>query len=188
MPPDDQQRAPVIMKQHDFLMMMAQLAVQSEGRREAGAFLLCAKDPRTGTSAGATVTDVEYYYDLDPTSLTGGITFHASGYARLSRICRDRGLRVVGDIHLHPGTWTRQSQTDGDHPMVARAGHLALIAPNFGAGVRSPRRLGAHLKTNTSWESFTDHEVDAVFCVKPTTRGALLRLRSILSERIRRGR
>jgi len=188
MPRDDQQRTPVTMNQHAFLTMMAQLAAQSEGRREAGAFLLGAKDRRNGTSAVATVTAVEYYCDLDPTSLTGGITFHASGYSRLNRICRDQGLRVVGDIHLHPGAWTRQSQTDSDHPMVARAGHLALIAPNFGAGVRSARRLGAHLKSTSSWESFTDHEVDAVFLVKPTIRGAVLRLRSILSERFRRGR
>lgn len=186
MSPDTHPRPPVTMKQHDFLTMMTKLAAQSEGRREAGAFLLGAKDQRTSAWTGATVVAIEYYYDLDPTSLTGGITFHASGYTRLNRICRDRSLRVVGDIHLHPGPWTRQSQTDADHPMVARAGHLALIAPSFGAGVRSPRRLGAHLATNTSWESFADHEVDVVFWVRPTVRGALLRLRGILGEHIRR--
>lgn len=182
-----QRRVPVVMKQHDFLMMMTQLAKQSQGRREAGAFLLGPNNAPTKTAAGATVVAVEYYYDLDPTSLTGGITFHASGYTRLNRICRDRDLRVVGDIHLHPGPWTRQSQTDADQPMAARAGHLALIAPNFGAGVRSPRRLGAHLKTATDWDSFAD-DVAAVFRVKPTARGALLRLRGFFADGFRRVR
>jgi proteasome lid subunit RPN8/RPN11 len=184
----DQWPVPVTMKQHDFLTMMTQLATQSEGCREAGAFLLSSNDVRTKNTAGAAVVAVEYYSDLDPTSLTGGITFHASGYTRLNRICRDKRLRVVGDIHLHPGSWTRQSQTDADHPMAARAGHLALIAPHFGAGVRSPRRLGAHLKTANDWESFADHDVDIVFRVYPTVRGALLRVRSFFADCIGRMR
>lgn len=183
---DEKIRLPVSMKQHDFLAMMTTLAAQSEGRREAGAFLLAANDPSGRDSAGARVVAVEYYYDLDPASLTGGITFHASGYSRLNRICREQALRVVGDIHLHPGSSTQQSQLDADQPMVARAGHLALIAPAFGAGILSPRRLGAHMKTGTCWRSFAGDEIDAVFVVEPTLRGALLRYRGLLSQCIRR--
>jgi len=183
---NDLPRVPVTMKQHDFLRMMAVLAAQSNGRREAGAFLLGVRDGRSTTLAGASVVAVEYYVNLDPTSLTGGITFHASGYTLLNRICRDRGLRVIGDIHLHPGPWTGQSQTDADHPMAARAGHLALIAPNFGASVRSSRRLGAHLKNATSWEAYADRDVDVVFRVEPTVRGALLQLRGFFADGIMR--
>jgi proteasome lid subunit RPN8/RPN11 len=47
-------------------------------------------------------------------------------------ICRARGLTVVADIHTHPGgAW--QSGSDRAHPIIARAGHLALIVPNFAA-------------------------------------------------------
>jgi hypothetical protein len=55
-------------------------------------------------------------------------------------------VRVIADIHLHTGSGVRQSHTDAAHPMVARAGHLALIAPQFGRGVTRVDQLGAHLK------------------------------------------
>lgn len=189
------------MKQHDFLMMMRQLERQGEHRREAGAFLL-------GSAAGAaettmvrrvitslrsrvltstrplphadSVTAVAYYKDLDPECLTGGITFHAIGYTRLSELCRNRDLRVVADIHLHPGNGTRQSSTDADHPMVARAGHLALIAPRLGAHVMTPDELGAHVMTTTGWTSYFRDDVENVFQVRRTLRGLIMRMGAYL--------
>lgn len=165
---------PVTMKQHDFLAMMRRLARQSENRREAGAFLLGptgGRGPRRNE-----VTAVEYYVDLDPDSLTGGITFHASGYTRLNQTCRERGLRAVADIHLHPGRGARQSPTDAAHPMVARPGHVALIAPNYGFGVTSADQLGVNIKTSTGWHSLSDADIESVFHVRTTARGTLMRI------------
>jgi len=165
---------PVTMKQHDFLVMMRRLARQSESRREAGAFLL---GPTGGRGSRRNeVNAVEYYVDLDPDSLTGGITFHASGYTRLNQICRERGSRAVADIHLHPGRGARQSPTDAAHPMVARPGHVALIAPNYGFGVTSANQLGVNIKTATGWHSCSDDEIESVFHVRTTVRGTLMRV------------
>jgi hypothetical protein len=33
-------------------------------------------------------------------------------------------------VHTHPGS-SQQSESDRAHPMVTRAGHLALIVPSF---------------------------------------------------------
>lgn len=163
----------VRLAQHTFLRLMRELEGRSQHRREAGAFLL-------GPTSGQDITRVAYYDDLDPTCLTGGITFHASGYTKLNQLCRDDQVRVIADIHLHPGPGVRQSHTDVAHPMVARAGHLALIAPQFGRGVTRADQLGAHLKATDGWNTFLQSEVADVFVVHPTLRGRLMQLASFL--------
>ena len=52
--------------------------------------------------------------------------------ATLWDICKRRGLTVVADVHVHPGG-AGQSDSDRDHPMISRAGHIALILPDFAA-------------------------------------------------------
>jgi hypothetical protein len=39
-------------------------------------------------------------------------------------------MSVVADVHVHPGS-ASQSASDCDHPMISRAGHVALILPDF---------------------------------------------------------
>ena len=52
--------------------------------------------------------------------------------ATLWDICKQRGLSVVADVHVHPGG-AGQSSSDRDHPMISRAGHIAFILPRFRA-------------------------------------------------------
>lgn len=163
----------VRIEQHTFLRLLRELEDRGQHRREAGAFLL-------GPEPDHEVTRVAYYDDLDPECLTGGITFHSSGYTRLNRLCRDYHVRVIADIHLHPGPGVQQSHTDAAHPMVARTGHLALIAPRFGQDVTRAEHLGAHLKAADGWHSFLPSEVANIFVVRPTWRGRLMLLVSPL--------
>lgn len=168
------QRGPrVRIAQHTFLRLVRELEDRSEHRREAGAFLL-------GPEPGHDVTRVAYYDDLDPDCLTGGITFHSSGYTKLNQLCRNHQVRVIADIHLHPGPGVQQSHTDATHPMVARAGHLALIAPRFGQDVTRAEQLGVHLRAADGWHSFLQSEVADVFVVHPTLRGRLAQLATFL--------
>jgi len=39
-------------------------------------------------------------------------------------------LTVIADVHTHPGA-ARQSEADRTNPMVARAGHVAIIVPRY---------------------------------------------------------
>lgn len=95
------------------------------GVRESGAFLL-------GPRSGGQVSDFICYDDLDPRSLdTGIIRFDGAGFVALWNYCGKRKLKVVGDVHTHPSTGTRQSEADRTHPMVAQSGHLALILPSY---------------------------------------------------------
>jgi proteasome lid subunit RPN8/RPN11 len=114
--------------------LMRELALRGEGRHEAGVFLL-------GRVRGnrREVTAAIFYDELDPNAYASGVcVLHAEAFSRLWAICRQRSVTVVADIHTHPGgAW--QSEADRTNPMVALAGHVAIIVPNFAhAPVRQP--------------------------------------------------
>lgn len=102
--------------------------------RESGAFLLGRRE-----DGRARVIDFVLYDDLDPHCLNSGIVrFDGRYFGELWAICKARSLSVVADIHVHP-EGAGQSDSDRDHPMISRAGHIALILPRFATG-RQPRR------------------------------------------------
>lgn len=95
-------------------------------RHESGAFLLGVKD-----RARREVSAVVYYDELDPAAYeTGVCVLHGDAFAKLWAICRQKELTVVADVHTHGGAGF-QSDADIANPMIARAGHIALIVPNF---------------------------------------------------------
>lgn len=109
------------------------------GRRESGAFLLGRR--RGGR---ARIVDFILYDDLDPRSLvTGIVRFDGRYFDGLWEACESRGLSVVADVHTHPGS-SDQSESDRAHPMISRAGHLALIVPDFAAKTVRRSALGVY--------------------------------------------
>ena len=105
--------------------MLKELRKRGGGRRESGAFLL-------GELGSGRVSRFLCYDDLDENALeTGIITVHAVGFVHLWSICEREQLKVLADVHTHPSAWTGQSESDRTHPMIAQAGHYALILPNF---------------------------------------------------------
>ncbi|MGE3467242.1 MAG: hypothetical protein AB7J13_09940 [Pyrinomonadaceae bacterium] len=131
------------------------------GLHESGAFLL-------GTIEGGRrrIERFAYYDDLDPHSLDSGIvTFDGAGYGPLWQMCRDEGLTVVADIHVHPGV-ARQSPSDRANPMIAKKGHIALIAPDFAAGDCMPGDLGAYeYQGDHNWSFRTGAEAENYYYV-----------------------
>ena len=97
------------------------------GVRESGAFLLGREDRDP-----ARVTSYVCYDDVDPAAYQdGAIAFHASGCAALWKICREKQLDLLIDVHTHPGSDVRQSSIDVRHPMMPVAGLTAMVVPNF---------------------------------------------------------
>jgi len=106
--------------------ILSELDRRGERRHEAGAFLL-----GTITGKRRNIVDVVYYDDLDASAYESGVCIlYGDAFSRLWAVCRERGLTVVADVHTHPGG-AGQSWSDKTNPMVARAGHVALIVPNF---------------------------------------------------------
>ena len=122
--------------------LVGELRRRGRGRRESGAFLLGRASARKRR-----VVSLAYYDDLDPTALDNGyVLFRGTGYSALWALCAQRALKVLGDIHTHPGHDVRQSSIDQEHPMVPVAGHVAMIAPSFGRTSRwSMGDVGIHV-------------------------------------------
>ncbi|WP_103355610.1 hypothetical protein [Amycolatopsis sp. CA-128772] len=175
-------RGGLIISAELFSELLVQFGRRGDGVRESGAFLLANADRPNGdaTTSWTTVTAFALYDDLDPRSLTGGITFHAEGYSALGVICRRDRVRVVGDVHTHPYDWVGQSLTDSSHPMSALPGHTALIVPWFAKGDLRLDQVGVHTHLGGGrWRSYYGDEVAAVLRLTGHTlcRRMLRRLR-----------
>jgi len=106
--------------------LLSELRRRGRGQSESGAFLL-----GDVTGDRRRISRVVYYDDLDPHSLdTGIVVFDGRGYGPLWTICRESELTVVADVHTHGGV-AYQSASDRCNPMIATAGHVAIIVPSF---------------------------------------------------------
>lgn len=145
-------RAPVLVRfgRSAWTALIEELGHRGEGCREAGAFLLAT------TRGHQTVREIVYFDDLDPSCLRGGICFNGLAYSRLWDICEAQGTHVIADVHTHPGAWVAQSAIDARNPMIARAGHVALIVPHLATRQVVPRDIGVHQYLGTAgWTSWT---------------------------------
>lgn len=106
--------------------IVAELDRRGRRKHEAGAFLLgIERDGRREVRAAV------FYDDLDPQAYATGVcVLHGDAFAKLWALCREKCLTVVADVHTHPGPGF-QSRSDKVNPMVARAGHVAIIVPDF---------------------------------------------------------
>ncbi len=138
-------------RRRDWQHLIGELGRRGQGGREAGAFLL---GERAGD--GRTVTGIVYFDDLDPHCLTGGIAMNGLAFSRLWDLCDQQNRRVLGDVHTHPGFGVRQSGTDAANPMVARAGHVALIVPHLAQRPIQSRRVGVHRYDGRRFDTWTD--------------------------------
>lgn len=134
--------------------LIAELGRRAAGVREAGAFLLARADDDRRT-----VVRVVYFDDVDPDCLTGGITMHSTGFDALWSICNAEGLRVVADVHTHPGEFVSQSAIDRANPMIATAGHVAIIVPDLASRLPSARECGVHTYNGAhEWDKALDSQ------------------------------
>jgi proteasome lid subunit RPN8/RPN11 len=102
-----------------------ELRDRGRGERESGGFLLGYVD-----GEHRYVRDFIPYDEVDPNALQGIILFDASKMDSVWTYCDKAGVKVVADVHTHPGGYG-QSRTDQAHPMIPQRGHLAMIVPNY---------------------------------------------------------
>ena len=118
---------------------MAELNRRGRGRHESGCFVLGTVNARRKDAVRCL-----YYDELDADAYSTGVcVLDGNAFPKLWQTCREEGLVVLADIHTHPGR-AYQSDADKQNPMIARAGHLAVIVPNFASGSIWRHRLGLH--------------------------------------------
>jgi proteasome lid subunit RPN8/RPN11 len=117
---------------------VSELAERTNGAtRESGALLLGRKGKKTRR-----ILEFMFYDDIDPTSLDSGIVMlDGRRLGSVWKHCRENDLEVVADVHVHPGGYG-QSSSDKANPMIAEAGHLALILPHFARRRTRPGSIG----------------------------------------------
>jgi proteasome lid subunit RPN8/RPN11 len=124
------------------------------GRRESGAFLLGVRYGRR-----ARIREYVLYDDLDPNCLDSGIVcFDGRYFGSLWDICKKRNMVVVADVHTHPNG-SEQSDSDRAHPMISRAGHIALIVPRFATSPVRREDVGIYRYEGAQrWHRVRTHE------------------------------
>lgn len=144
---------------------LAELRRRGRGERESGAFLLGHRTV-VGGRERRRVARLAYYDDLDPHCLdTGIVVFDGAGYGPLWAICRETGLIVVADVHTHPGI-ARQSDADRRHPMIAKAGHIAVIVPDYAQGEEHGERLGVYeYEGSHRWHDYSGPTAERYFYI-----------------------
>jgi proteasome lid subunit RPN8/RPN11 len=135
---------------------MEDLQRRSNGEREAGAFLCSSPYSRQ-------VCRWINYDELDPTSLHFPyIRLEPAAFGKLSEVCGAAGLLVAGDVHTHPDGPT-QSESDRRNPMIAIAGHVALIVPHFACGGVTPSDVSFNFyRGDQRWYSYFGPEASAL--------------------------
>lgn len=134
--------------------LVGELGRRGHGERESGAFLLAATD-----GDRRRVVRCVYLDDLDPDCLTGAISFKGAAYGPLWALCRRERLTVIADVHTHPGRCVHQSPTDRANPMIATAGHVALIVPDYAQSPVRARAVGVHVyRGDHRWSSALGRE------------------------------
>ncbi len=125
--------------------------LRNQGRcvRESGAFLLGRIN-----SSGRHVTGFLPYEELQADALQEDyVSLSSASFSKLWAICQEHGLSVVADIHTHR-LGPQQSHSDKTNPMVALAGHVAIIVPRFAQGKIQLNDIGVHVYCgNHQWRS-----------------------------------
>lgn len=142
--------------------LVAALHARTKGVHESGAFLL----GRIAAGRRRVVRPV-FYDDLDPGAYRYGIVeIHADSFTALWGICGREELSVVADVHVHPRqAW--QSLSDRDNPMIARAGHLAMILPWFARPPIEPGTIGLYrYRGGHRWDNLSGRHIHRHFVLE----------------------
>ncbi len=129
----------IVIPRDQWLSLLAELRRRGRGRHESGAFLLGHRDGDRRVFKGCV-----FYDDLDPKAYSTGVcVLYADAFDTLWGLCRQTGLTVIADVHTHMGH-AGQSPADRENPMIARAGHLAIIVERFARDPVWRHRLGLY--------------------------------------------
>lgn len=136
--------------------LVAHLRRQGGGVRESGAFLLGRKD-----ATMRVVSRFLPYEHLQADALHDDyVALSAASFSKLWELCHAEELSVVADVHTHR-FGAGQSRSDRTNPMVALAGHIALIVPRFAQGEVRVSDVSMYVYQGSHrWAGYSGSEVE----------------------------
>ena len=90
--------------------------------------------------------------DQRPIKSEEGVGYFVQGAALfdLNRKLSDTGLRLIAQVHSHPGE-AYHSETDDRYAIVTADGGLSLVVPDFGRAPADPRLWAVYRLSNGCW-------------------------------------
>lgn len=100
----------------------------------------------------------------------GSFRTDAEANGRLIEDLGRRSLRLVAQVHSHPGAWVDHSDGDDLGALVRFAGFWSLVVPSFAvAGMRPLTRCGVHVFADGQFRRLTEIAIEARVQVAPAS-------------------
>jgi hypothetical protein len=97
--------------------------------------------------------------DQQPVSSEDGVGYFVTGETlfNLNRSLAETGLRLIAQIHSHPGE-AYHSDTDDRYAIVTADGGLSLVVPDFGLAPADPAKWAVYRLTHGQWEELSSQQ------------------------------
>src|SRR6185437_16939548 len=119
-------------------------------------------DSATGTARVAQA----FVPDQKPISGEEGVGYFVSGDTlfKLNKALSETGLRLIAQVHSHPGE-AYHSEADDRYAIVTADGGLSLVVPDFGNAPADPTLWAVYRLTNGSWREIGENEARSLLNV-----------------------
>lgn len=93
-----------------------------------------------------------------------GVGYFVSSDAlvEISRKLREKGVRLIAQVHSHPGR-AYHSEADDAYAIVTTNGGFSLVVPNFGFCPEKITNWAVYRLNGANWIIMTTQEIDQVF-------------------------
>lgn len=102
--------------------------------------------------------------DQHPVADEDGVGYFVGGKTlfELNRGLAETGLRLIAQVHSHPGR-AYHSETDDRYAIVTADGGFSLVVPNFGRAPANPSCWAAYRLTDGLWRELSEKETRVLF-------------------------
>ncbi len=99
-----------------------------------------------------------------------GVGYFVDGAAlfELNRDLADSGLRLIAQVHSHPGE-AYHSSADDRYAIVTADGGVSLVVPNFGRAPADPAAWAVYRLHNGCWHELDSSQAGALLSVGAST-------------------
>jgi len=96
-----------------------------------------------------------------------GVGYFVSGETlfELNRALSETGLRLIAQVHSHPGE-AYHSAADDRYAIVTADGGFSLVVPNFGRAPANPACWAVYRLTRGDWRELSAQQVRTLFAIK----------------------
>jgi proteasome lid subunit RPN8/RPN11 len=80
----------------------------------------------------------------------------------LNRALSETGLRLIAQVHSHPGK-AYHSEADDRYAIVTADGGFSLVVPNFGRAPANPASWAVYRLISGQWQELSREQVETIF-------------------------